>query len=195
MRKLPVCLLLFTASLLAQTADIAYFRAVMLPSNEVPAVNVNGKGMADMVAHVVRDSSGQIVSGTVDFLIRVTLPTDNTATGLHIHSGGPTVAGPVVINTGLSATANQAIKAGGDIVHRPAQVDGTNAAALAALRGLFTDPGQYYVNIHTTDFGGGIMRGQLQRAVGTVLMGLMSSDNEVPPQFPSASGLGVVVAL
>ncbi len=195
MRKLPVCLLLFSASLLAQTADIAYFRAVMLPANEVPAVNVNGKGMADMVAHVVRDSSGQIVSGTVDFLVRVTLPTDNTATGLHIHSGGPTVAGPVVINTGLSAAANQAIKAGGDSVHRPAQIDGTNAAALAALRGLFTDPTQFYVNIHTTDFPGGIIRGQLQKATGTVLMGVMSSDNEVPAVTPSASGMGLVVAL
>ena len=73
MRKLSICLLLSTASLLAQTADIAYFRAVMLPSNEVPAVNANVNGMADMIAHVVRDSSGQIVSGTVDFLIRSNL--------------------------------------------------------------------------------------------------------------------------
>lgn len=195
MRKLSVCLLLFTASLLAQTADVAYFRAVMLPSNEVPATTINAKGMADMVAHVVRDSSGQIVSGTVDFLVRVTLPTDNTATGLHIHNGPAGVSAGVVINTGLSAAASQAIKAGGDIVHRPAQVDGTNAAALAALRGLFTDPTQYYVNIHTTDFPGGAIRGQLQPAIGTVLMGIMSSDNEVPPVTPSASGMGVVVAL
>ena len=104
MRKLPICLLLYTASLLAQTADIAYFRAVMLPSNEVPAVPANVKGMADMIAHVVRDSSGQIVSGTVDFLIRTNFDVDKTVTGLHIHTGGPTVAGPVVINTGLSAS-------------------------------------------------------------------------------------------
>jgi uncharacterized protein (TIGR03437 family) len=195
MRKLPICLLLYTASLLAQTADIAYFRAVMLPSNEVPAVPANVKGMADMIAHVVRDSSGQIVSGTVDFLIRTNFDVDKTATGLHIHTGGPTDAGPVVINTGLSASVTQAVKAGADIVHRPAQVDGTNAAALNALRGIFTNPAGYYVNIHTTDFPGGIMRGQLQPAIGTVLMGLMSSDNEVPPQTPAASGTAVVVAL
>ena len=195
MRKLPICLLLYTASLLAQTADIAYFRAVMLPSNEVPTVPANVKGMADMIAHVVRDSSGQIVSGTVDFLIRTNFDVDKTATGLHIHTGGPTDAGPVVINTGLSASVTQAVKAGADIVHRPAQVDGTNAAALNALRGIFTNPAGYYVNIHTTDFPGGIMRGQLQPAIGTVLMGLMSSDNEVPPQTPAASGTAVVVAL
>ena len=73
-------------------------------------------------------------------------------TGLHIHSGGPTVSGPVVINTGLSAANNVVVKAGADVVHRPAQVDGANAAALAALRGLFSNPQDYYVNIHTTDF-------------------------------------------
>src|SRR5450759_4161487 len=115
MRKLSVCLLLFTGSLLAQTADIAYFRAVMLPSNEVPATTINAKGMADIVAHVVRDGSGQIVGGTVDFLVRVNLPTDNTATGLHIHNGPAGVNAGVVINTGLGGAVTQAIKAGGDI--------------------------------------------------------------------------------
>src|ERR1041385_2609371 len=102
MRKLPVAVLLFAAGLRAQTADVASSRAVMLPANEVPAVNVNGKGSADIIAHVVRDSTGQITSGSVEFIVHVTLPTDNTAVGLHIHSGDSTVAGPVVINTGLS---------------------------------------------------------------------------------------------
>src|SRR4029077_17900022 len=115
-----------------QTADIGYFRAVMLPTNETPPTGVVGaKGIADIIAHVTRDSSGQITGGTVDFLVRVTLPTDNTAVGLHIHAGPAGVAAPVVINTGLSASVTQAIKAGGDVVHRPAQVDSTNAAALA----------------------------------------------------------------
>ena len=42
MRKLLVCLLLSAAASLAQTADIAYFRAVMLPSNETPPTDVAG---------------------------------------------------------------------------------------------------------------------------------------------------------
>jgi len=163
MRKLSLCLLLSTASLLAQTADIAYFRAVMLPSNEVPAVNANVRGMADMIAHVVRDSSGQIVSGTVDFVVHSNFDVERPATGLHIHSGGPTVAGPVVINTGLTAATGLVVKAGADVVRRPAQVDGTNAAALAALKGLFTNPQDYYVNIHTSAYPGGAIRGQLRR--------------------------------
>jgi len=99
-----------------------------------------------------------------------------------------------VINTGLTAATGLVVKAGADVVRRPAQVDGTNAAALAALKGLFTNPQDYYVNIHTTDNPGGIMRGQLQPAIGTVLMGVMSSENEIPVQA-TGSGMGLVVAL
>ena len=45
------------------------FSGVMLPGNEVPATTANATGVADLIAHVVRDSSGQIVNGTVDFLV------------------------------------------------------------------------------------------------------------------------------
>lgn len=196
MRKVAVCLLLFSAALFAQSADTAYFRAVMLPDNEVPPTGVNARGVADIIAHVVRDSSGQITNGTVDFLVRVTFPADVTATGLHIHNGPAGVNAGVVINTGIGAGVNsRVVKAGGDVIHIPVQVTGNTTADLNALRGLFQDPTQYYVNIHTTDFSNGVMRGQLQRAIGTVLMGQMSSDNEVPLPKSSASGVSVVVAI
>jgi len=195
MRKLVTSLCLFASAVFAQTADTIYFRAVMLPSNEVPAVNSTATGVADLIAHVVRDSSGQVINGTVDFLIRTKFAADATATGLHIHSGAVGVAGPVVIATPLSGSNTVPVKAGSDVVHLPSQVDGTNAAALAALKGLLQDPSQYYVNIHTTDFPGGLMRGQLVRAVGTVLMGQMSSDNEVPPTGSFAIGTALVVAI
>src|SRR5262249_42756312 len=86
-------------------------------------------------------------------------------------------------------------KGGSDVVNLPAQVDGTNAAALTALNGVLQDPSQYYVNIHTTEFPGGVMRGQLVRAVGTVLMGQMSSDNEVPATGAFAVGMALAVAV
>jgi uncharacterized protein (TIGR03437 family) len=194
MKKLTLCSLLFSACAFAQTADIAFFRAVMLPSNEVPVVNANVSGVADIIAHVIRDGNGQITSGTVQFLIRTNFAADNTAVGLHIHSGAAGVAGPVVIPTSLSAGNPQPIKAGGDVVALPADVTG-DGPSLTALRGLFADPTQYYVNIHTTDFTGGIMRGQLRRAVGAMSMGLMSSANEVPVNTADASGVATVVAI
>ena len=194
MRKIPVAVLLFAAGLRAQTADVAYFRAILSPANEVPQVNVNGKGAVDIIAHVVRDSSGQITSGSVEFITHITLPTDNTATGMHIHKGDSTVAGPVVINTGLGGSVTQPVKAGGDIIHRDAPVLATDATALAALRDMFANPSQYYANVHTTDFPAGIMRGQLQPAVATVLIGTMSAATEVPPVSANATGNALVIA-
>ena len=46
--------------------------------------------------------------------------------------------------------------------------------------GLLVTPDQYYANIHTTEFPGGAARGQLIPALGRVLMGVMTSENEVP---------------
>jgi uncharacterized protein (TIGR03437 family) len=197
MRKVAVCLCLFGSALFAQTADVAYFRAVMLPSNEVPATTITAKGVADIAAHVVRDSSGQIIGGTVNFLVHVNFAADNTAVGLHIHSGGPTVAGPVVISSGLTAANTLPIKAASTVINLPSQVTTDSpAAALSALRGLFTDPANYYVNIHTTDLPSGAIRGQLVPAIATVLMGDMSQANEVPAiTNTTASGTAVVVAL
>jgi uncharacterized protein (TIGR03437 family) len=195
MRKLAASLCLFASAVFAQSADTIYFRTVMLGNNEAPAANSGATGVADILAHVVRDSSGQVITGTVDFLIHAKFPSDVSAIGLHIHSGAAGVAGPVVIGTPLSSTNPQAVKGGGDVVSLPAQVDGTNAAALAALKGLLQDPSQYYVNIHTPDFPGGAMRGQLVRAVGTMLMGQMSSDNEVPATGAFALGTAMAVAI
>ncbi len=195
MTKVACCLFVMSAALTAQTAETAYFRGVMLPGNEVPATTANATGVADLVAHVVRDSSGQIVNGTVDFLLHVNFASAATATGLHIHEGAAGANGSVRIGTDLSAANSVPLAAGATVVQRSVQVPGDNAAALAALRGMFDNPSGYYVNIHTTDFPGGAIRGQLQRAVGTVLMGQMSSSNEVPPVSPPSAGTAVVLAV
>src|SRR5690242_1440996 len=71
MGKLGLLLLLAVAAW-GDTAETAIFRVVMLPASEVPAVNSTTRGTADILASVVRDNSGQIVSGTVDILARVT---------------------------------------------------------------------------------------------------------------------------
>jgi uncharacterized protein (TIGR03437 family) len=196
MKKIATCVLFLSSTLFAQTADIGYFRAVMLPSNEVPALpsSPNISGVATIIAHVVRDNTGQITSGTVQFLVRPNAGTAFTATGLHIHAGGPTIAGPVVIGTALSGTNTLPVPVGVSTINLPVQVTG-ESVALTNLRGLFNDPSQFYVNLHTTDFSGGIMRGQLVRAVGTVLMGVMSSDNEVPPTGVGGRGFATVVAI
>src|SRR3979411_3001781 len=99
MRKVTVCLLMFTAALCAQTAEIALFRAVLSTANETPPIaGYNAKGVGDVIVHIVRDSATKkIISGSVDFLAHPTFPEDVTVTGMHIHSGAAGAAGPVTI--------------------------------------------------------------------------------------------------
>ena len=79
MRKASTCLFLCATALCAQTADIAFFRAVLSPANETPPIaDYNAKGIGDVVAHLVRDASGKIVSGSVDFLAHPAFPADVT---------------------------------------------------------------------------------------------------------------------
>jgi uncharacterized protein (TIGR03437 family) len=195
MRRVTICLFLSAAALCAQTADIAFFRAVLAPSNEVPAVSLDAKGVGDVVVHMVRDGSGNIVSGSVDFIAHATFPADVVLTGMHIHSGPAGVAGPVLISSGITAGAGIPFKATGDSVRLQAQFASGDTAVIAAINGMLTDPGKYYLNIHTTDHPGGAMRGQLQAAAAKFFLGTMSSDNEVPPPGVAAAGTAVVMAV
>lgn len=86
--------------------------------------------------------------GMVCFTLRVEnilLPT----IGAHIHAGTADVAGPVVVP--LS----------------PPDESGTSKGCVEAdealIRDIFKNPTNYYVNVHTTDFPGGAIRGQLTK--------------------------------
>jgi uncharacterized protein (TIGR03437 family) len=195
MRKLLGVLLLTACAAIAQTAESIPFRAVLLPSNEVPAVPLNGSGAATVWLHVVRDAQGRVISASTDFNVGFTLPAANNVVGLHIHRGAAGENGPVLIDSGIRAAEPVAVETSGRIM-RQGQTLPTNADGLGAVNGVLTNPAGYYLNMHTTDFPGGVMRGQLQRADVVVLMGLMSPQNENPPiEGLTASGIGTVTAL
>lgn len=195
MRRVASCLFLSAAALCAQTADIAFFRAVLAPANEVPAVNLNAKGVADVIVHMVRDSSGNIIGGSVDFIAHATFPADVTVTGMHIHSSPAGTSGPVVITSGIAPGAPVPFKATGDSIRLQTQFASTDTAVITTINGMLADPSQYYLNIHTTDYPAGAIRGQLQAAHAKFLMGAMSADNEVPPPATAATGTAVVFAV
>ena len=90
--------------------------------------------------------------GTICFRIRVrgiTLP----ATAAHIHSGERGVAGPVVVS--LDAP-NAEGKARGCVTGVDPEL----------IKAIWMNPRSYYVNVHTTDFPDGAIRGQLHRNNG-----------------------------
>src|SRR5262245_53032838 len=104
MKRLFTLLTIWAASAFAQTAETVYFRAIMLPSNENPPIDIAARGMATIRAHIVRDASGKVVSGSVDFSISYQFPGEAMFTGLHIHKAPAGVNGSVLIPTDLSGT-------------------------------------------------------------------------------------------
>ena len=115
--------------------------AVLTGANEVPGPgDPDGIGIAVVSLH---PTAGQVCFGIV--VVRIVLP----AIGAHIHVGGPDVAGPVVVpltnpdENGLS--------------------QGCVSADRNLIQAIQADPAGYYVNVHTTDFPAGAVRGQLFR--------------------------------
>jgi CHRD domain len=76
---------------------------------------------------------------------------DGTVTAAHIHVGAATVAGPVVV--GLFAGSF----AGTD------SASGCVSASEELIKAIRQDPASYYVNVHSTLFPAGAIRGQLAK--------------------------------
>ncbi len=179
MRQLFLLPLLACAAL-AQSSESIVYRAVLLTTNEVPAAQIDARGTADVRARVVKDATGQIVSGSVDFTIRYTFPANQTFTGLHIHRGIAGINGPVLINTGIGGTATVLSETGIGVISRQAQILPTDTAALLALRDMVADPSSFYVNLHTTEFPGGAIRGQVDATLVSQFITKLSPANEIP---------------
>ncbi len=182
-----------SVGLVAQTAETIAFRAVLSPANEVPAVTgLAVSGMGTVLLHVVRDSSGKIVSASTDFNTSYSYPGDVTFTGMHVHKGNAGENGPVTIN---SNTASVDDPAGRGSLVRQGFTAATDAAGLDTVNGMLANPSGFYLNVHTTINPGGVMRGQLQRADMLVLMAQMSPKNEVPASDSGGSGVASVIVL
>jgi len=187
-------LVLCAGSLSADTVETVFFRQDMAAANEVPPVEgATASARAIIAAHVRRNDAGEVVSGIVDFDIQYTFGEPVSITGLHIHDGLAEANGPVVINSGITSGSPVAAEGTGDLFY---QVRAESGDALTALIGLLANPQNYYVNLHTTTFPGGIMRAQLARADKLVLRAILDPANEVPPvEGLDAAGSGSILIL
>lgn len=163
------------------------FRPVMSTVFENPPVNLDAEGAALVEVQVNRDAAtGAITSGTVIFDVDYRFPSPVTITGLHIHNGPIGVNAPVVIDTGTNAASTAVANVTRGNIFRVVDIPSTNATGIAALNGLFTDPAQYYINLHTTVNPGGAIRGQLSRNV-YVFFNQMTQAEENPPTGASGT--------
>ena len=84
-------------------------------------------------------------------VINISLPAD----AMHIHEGAAGVAGDIVVDLEKAPVEVGATSIGlstGCVRNQPRPV----------LRAIKTNPDQFYVNVHTVDFPGGAVRGQLE---------------------------------
>jgi len=110
--------------------------ATLLPQNQVPPTASNGSGTA-----LVTLNQGQ---GEVCWDIAVSNLTSPVILA-HIHHGAAGTNGPVVV----------------DFMEPVNGLNGCVHADAALIKAIRQNPADYYVNVHTTMFPGGEVRGQL----------------------------------
>jgi uncharacterized protein (TIGR03437 family) len=120
-------------------------------------------GVTDVLAHTVKDSSGNILSGSLDLNFAYQFPNDNIVTDLGI------ACGPAGV---VAAIAPVQAAAGAGRISTQVQVMASDQAGLATLSGLLTSPSQYCVTVGTS---AGPMTGPLQAGSSAFLMALLNS--------------------
>ena len=96
-------------------------------------------------------------NGTLEFVLTINNKSDETFNRAHIHKA------PAGVNGGIHWDFLEAGVPVASIGGQPSTLRGVaRARAAAVLADLLANPDQYYVNVHSTAFPGGAIRGQLR---------------------------------
>lgn len=171
-RALVVCSIiafLCTGSVFAQTLG-----AVLTAAQETPPCSASGSGTATVTFDSTRTNAA------------VTINVSNLGAPIsifHIHEGAVGVAGPVVVNlVGLGGTFTNGT------------MTGTFPIPADVAQRMLANPGNFYVNVHTTACPGGAARGQLAFVSGGPQMfaAELRGANETPANSSTAFGSALV---
>jgi len=115
-----------------------------------------------------------------DNSLKYTITVNNVASGdalqaAHIHTGDPVINGPVIQD--FSPSFNGGTATGTITNVRQSLVDS-----------LKNDANQLYFNVHSTQVGGGLVRGQLNSRMEFAQDVVLSGENEVPQVVTTATG-------
>lgn len=139
------------------------FVAQLSPANEVPPVanaEAGGRGAVQITFDTTRDASGAITGATSSFHVQLSgFPSGTSVVGAHIHPGAAGVNGPVIVNTGVSASTTPSTTESGIMTFN---ITGITVPA-AAAQSIVSNPGAFYFNVHSPLNPGGFARGQLVR--------------------------------
>jgi hypothetical protein len=127
------------------------FLATLNGANEKPAA---------VTTPAVGTATYTLTGNTLTYTITVTGLTSNT-TMSHIHVGSSAVAGPIVVPYTVYAIQNGLVSTGTIDLTNPV-ASGANTITGDSLKVLLNN-GNAYTNVHTSNFPGGEIRGQIIR--------------------------------
>ena len=105
------------------------------------------------------------------------LAAGDALTASHIHFGDAATNGPIILNFSPVFSSNAA------------------TATITGLRQTLVDSiqtGTVYVNVHSTQFPGGLLRGQMDKTIDYAVDVALSGTNEVPAVNTTATGLALL---
>lgn len=161
--------------LTATTAFGQTLGAALTTLQEVPAAPpIPGFGNATVTFDATRENLN--VTITVSSL-------GSPINNFHIHEAPAGINGPVVVNL---------IGLGGQFVN--GTMTGTFPVSAAVAQRMLQNPANFYVNVHTQQFPGGAVRGQLAYITGGSITyaAELRGANEVPPNSSAAFGSAFV---
>src|SRR5688500_6663639 len=165
--------LLFCLSWTAAARADTRFKATLSGAQQVPAVASSGTGV------------GTVVLNTAETQITVDLTFSGLSSNANLaHIHGPAAvgsnAGVLFDFTGVTPAATS-----GTI---PTQTFAITAGQVTQLKA-----GQFYFNVHTTNHGGGEIRGQILAAPDEKYSANLTGAQQVPPVASSGTGTGSVL--
>ncbi len=144
------------------------FTSHLSGSNEVPSIVTSASGMVTATL----DGNQLVVEGSFENL-------NGDYAASHIHSGMAGQAGGVVV--ALSPTINADSKSG-------TFVAASNTFELTAEQKTMLESQGMYINIHSSTFAGGELRGQLMQSADAYFRTILSGAYEMPAAKTMASG-------
>lgn len=138
------------------------FTVQLRPSNEVPAVtnaDASATGTAVITVTPVRDSAGNVTSGTINFNVTMSgFPANSNAILAHIHGPNATTTNTagIFVDSGLTAGTAIAMPSGSG------SLNVSPAITADKINQILANPAGFYFNVHTTLNPGGAIRGQLK---------------------------------
>lgn len=143
-------------------SDAIIFTAQLSPGNEIPPVSnveFTAIGSLTMTMTLNRDAAGVVTSGSVDFQVGLTaFPAGSVLTMAHLHRGGISDVGPLMVDTGLNINEVVLLNGSGAILK------GGIPVSPQLAQDLLNAPSTFYFDLHTSRNPDGAMRGQLVRA-------------------------------